>query len=99
MLMMSQMLSGVAQSRYQTSICFCRSALARTAGKCLTKYQPSMDAIHGNTITSYDNRDVSHPNLIEIEPVTSLVNPECSNIALIKAFSTKPTKSLIWISA
>jgi hypothetical protein len=43
--------------------------------------------------------EVSHPNLIEIQGVPSKVNPGCENVAVVRALSTKPTKSLIWISA
>lgn len=45
------------------------------------------------------NREVSHPNLIELKKIPSQHNPECANIATVRPLSTKPTKSLIWISA
>ena len=48
---------------------------------------------------THSRREVSHPNLIEITPVHSTVQPECANIAHVKALSAKPTKSLVWISA
>lgn len=60
-----------------------------------------MDAIIGNfyfTLLSI-TREVSHPNLIEITKIPSKIDPECSNIANIKAISTKSSSSLIWISA
>jgi hypothetical protein len=44
-------------------------------------------------------REVSHPNLIDITPITAKGYPDCSNIAELSAISQKPSKSLIWISA
>jgi len=44
-------------------------------------------------------REVSHPNLIELEKIPSETHSECSNVAIVRALSTKPSKSLIWISA
>jgi hypothetical protein len=52
-----------------------------------------------NSLDNTLSRDISHPNLIEINQIPSKFNSECSNIAVVRAMSTKPTKSLIWISA
>jgi hypothetical protein len=45
------------------------------------------------------HREVSHPNLIELERISSESHPDCTNVAIVKAVSSKPSKSLIWISA
>ena len=64
-----------------------------------------MDATTGklspSTIIIYSplNREVSHPNLIELERIPSESHPDCTNVAIVKAISSKPSKSLIWISA
>ena len=50
-------------------------------------------------ITFTSHREVSHPNLIELEKIPSETHPECSNVAMVRALSTKSSKSLIWISA
>ena len=60
-----------------------------------------MAATNGNINISltYSYREVSHPNLLHVQQIPSKSHPECSNIALVKAISTKPSNSLIWISA
>lgn len=59
-----------------------------------------MVATLGKFITLHHQfRDVSHSNLIDIKGIPSPSHPECSNIAVVRAISTKPSKSLIWISA
>lgn len=72
-----------------------------TVEESRTKYQRSMDAIIGNSYFTLFSitREVSHPNLIEITKIPSKADPECSNIANVKAISTKSSSSLIWISA
>ena len=60
-----------------------------------------MAAINGKAI-QYDihqHREVSHPNLIELDKIPSETHPECANVATIRAISTKSSKSLIWVSA
>jgi hypothetical protein len=72
----------------------------KAAGRSLTKYQQSMAAITGKILHIFNfQREVSHPNLIELERIPSESHPDCTNVAIVKAISSKPSKSLIWISA
>ena len=60
-----------------------------------------MAAINGKVIQYgiHQHREVSHPNLIELDKIPSETHPECANVATIRAISTKSSKSLIWVSA
>ena len=59
-----------------------------------------MAAIPGKlTIHNVYFREVSHPNLIELEKIPAESHPECSNVAIVRPLSIKASKSLIWISA
>ena len=72
----------------------------KDAERSLTKYQPSMAATTGKILhIKLFQREVSHPNLIELERIPSESHPDCTNVAIVKAISSKPSKSLIWISA
>jgi hypothetical protein len=72
----------------------------KDAGRSLTKYLQSMAAITGKILHIINfEREVSHPNLIELERIPSESHPDCTNVAIVKAISSKPSKSLIWISA
>jgi hypothetical protein len=72
----------------------------KAAGRSLTKYLQSMAAITGKILHIINfEREVSHPNLIELERIPSESHPDCTNVAIVKAISSKPSKSLIWISA
>ena len=72
----------------------------RHAERSPTKYLPLMVAIIGkDSFKLMFFREASHPNLIELEKIPSETHPECFNVAIVRALSTKPSKSLIWISA
>ena len=72
----------------------------KDAERSLTKYLQSMAAITGKILHIINfQREVSHPNLIELERIPSESHPDCTNVAIVKAISSKPSKSLIWISA
>ncbi len=58
-----------------------------------------MVAINGKHLNLIYIREVSHPNLVELEKIPSETQPECANVAIVRALSTKPSKSLIWVSA
>ena len=98
---MRSSLKAEAPSRYLTSTCCFQLAPVMTVARFHTQYQLSMAAINGTLVITLFifYREVSHPNLIEIKSIRSEAHPECSNIAHVKAVSTKPTKSLVWISA
>lgn len=71
-----------ATSKYQISTYYCQSALAPTVAKSPTIYPQSMDVTAGKQLRKliYDDREVSHSNLISIQPIRAPGYPECSNI-------------------
>ncbi len=74
----------------------------KVAEKPHTKYLQLMAATTGKEffiLNKLSYREVSHPNLIELERIPSESHPECTNVAIVKAISSKASKSLIWISA
>ena len=72
----------------------------KDAERSLTKYLQSMVATTGKILhINKFEREVSHPNLIELERIPSESHADCTNVAIVKAISSKPSKSLIWISA
>jgi hypothetical protein len=99
MQMMSQVSKALAGNRSLTSICFFLLATVTHAEESPTKYLPLMVAINGKHLNLIYIREVSHPNLVELEKIPSETQPECANVAIVRALSTKPSKSLIWVSA
>ena len=94
-------------------MCYCPLVTAQTAEKLPSISLPSMAAINGkyhsvlclinmNTflihILTLACREVSHPNMIELNAFTAKGYPECANIAQLSAVSLKSSKSLIWIT-
>ncbi len=76
-------------SRFQTLTYFFRSAIAMIAEKQSITSLPLMVVIIGKSIVMILTyfREVSHPNLIEMLPISAKGYPECTNIAQLTAVS------------
>jgi hypothetical protein len=63
------------------------------AKNCRKAYQ-TVVAYHG----CYEWK-ISHPNLIDVQPVPGQSHPECTNVVRISSVQPRETKSVIWLTA